>query len=200
MIRVGLTGGIGSGKSTVAAFFEDLGIPVYVADLQAKYLMENDAQLRDQITALLGASAYKDGQLNRGYVAEQVFGNAELLQDLNSLVHPAVRRDFQRWASLQKAPYVVQEAAILFENGGYQNFDKMILVTAPEGERLRRVMARDKASEADVRARMDHQWPDDRKRPLADFEIRNDTLPHVLQQVEEVHGELLELSGSMGVS
>lgn len=200
MITVGLTGGIGSGKSTVAAFFEDLGVPVYHSDARAKILMETDPRLRDGLIGLLGPETYREGQLDRAWVASRIFKDKALLEAVNALVHPAVRQDFLHWSEDQDSPYVLQEAAILFENGGYQNMDRMILVTAPETERLKRVVARDGAAEAAVRSRMKHQWPDARKRALADFEIRNDSLPHTRQQVGEIHRELLELSGSAGLS
>lgn len=194
MMRVGLTGGIGSGKSTVAGYFRELGVPVYDSDSRARDLMEQNPALRHQITALLGADAYKGGKLNRSYVAGRVFADPDLLASLNALVHPAVRLDFLAWSEAQQSPYVVQEAAILFENGGYRQLDQMVLVTAPESLRLRRVMKRDGASEAAVRARMNNQWDDAQKRPLAGFVVENTRRQSARAQVRKIHQKLLSLA------
>lgn len=196
MMRVGLTGGIGSGKSTVAGYFRDLGIPVYDSDTRARQLMEGQPSLRKDIEALLGPGAYLDGRLNRPYIAERVFGNPTLLAALNALVHPVVRRDFQQWSQQQHAPYVLQEAAVLFENGGYRQLDRTILVTAPETTRLRRVMKRDQASREAVQARMKNQWDDLKKIPLADFVIENSRREKARSQAREIHRKLLKLCGS----
>ncbi len=196
MIRVGLTGGIGSGKSTVASFFRELGAPVYDSDRRAKDLMNGDTDLREAITTLLGAEAYKDGSLNRQWIAGRVFSDPELLSSLNALVHPAVREDFNLWSAAQKAPYVLQEAAILMENGGNKHLDRTILVTAPESVRIARVVERDDVQAADVRERMENQWKDSDKIPLADFVIENTNLENTRRQVEDIHRELLQLSGA----
>ena len=143
---VGLTGGIGSGKTTVAHMFASQGIPVYNSDERAKELMVSSKELVNGIKSLLGEDAYTEDELNRGYVARRVFTDKALLQSLNDLVHPAVRNDFDDWTSEQNAPYVIQEAAILFENGAYEKFDSMILVTAPKMLRLKRIMQRDHES------------------------------------------------------
>ncbi len=195
-MRVGLTGGIGSGKSTVAGYFQELGVPVYNSDSRAKALMEQKASLRRQIEALLGPLAYNDNKLNRPYVATQVFANPDLLSALNALVHPEVRLDFQEWSEKQESPYVVQEAAILFENGGYRQLDQMVLVTAPEPVRLKRVMKRDGISEGEVRARMSNQWDDARKIPLADFLVDNTRRQSARAQVRKIHQRLLGLAAS----
>ncbi|MDC7997852.1 dephospho-CoA kinase [Gilvibacter sediminis] len=194
MISIGLTGGIGSGKSTVAGFFEELGIPIYYADDRAKSLMVENQELIASIKALLGDQAYTDdGRLNRAYIASQVFSDAELLESLNALVHPAVGKDFSTWAQAQHSPYVIKEAAILFENGSYTRSDATILVTAPENIRLQRVMNRDGASEEAVRARMQHQWPDEQKIPLADYVIENIDLEATRKQVISLHEQLISL-------
>lgn len=195
-MRVGLTGGIGSGKSTVAGYFRNLGIPVYDSDRQARDLMENTPALRSQIESLLGPEAYSGKRLNRPFIAGKVFDNPGLLASLNNLVHPVVRRNFLEWSERQRAPYVVQEAAILFENGGYRQLDQTVLVTAPESVRLRRVMKRDGVSEQAVRARMHNQWDDSRKIPLADFVIENSRRQTARSQVRKIHQRLLERSGS----
>lgn len=198
MKLIGLTGGIGSGKTTVAAFFGELGIPVYNSDRRARYLMEHRKDLRQAIIELLGPRAYTGEQLNTRYVARLVFSDGSLLSKLNALVHPEVRSDFEAWAKQQNAPYVLQEAAVLFENGGYKNLDRVILVTAPRPERIRRVVARDGSSAEDVTRRMNHQWPDSRKLELADFTIENSELASTQKQVLAIHRELLETSGSAG--
>lgn len=195
MIRVGLTGGIGSGKSTVADFFRALGVPVYDSDLRAKALMEQHGPLVQGIRQLLGPESFKGGHLDRPFIASRVFEAPELLRQLNALVHPVVREDFLAWSRGQKAPYVVQEAAILFENGGHRHLDRMILVTAPVEERIRRVMARDSVPREAVISRMKHQWPDADKIPLADFVIRNTDLETTRREVGCIHRELLEITG-----
>jgi dephospho-CoA kinase len=195
MMRVGLTGGIGSGKSTVAGFFSDLQIPVYDSDKRARVLMNQDPDLRREIVVLLGEKAYDDGNLNRKWVASRVFPDPGLLQALNALVHPAVRTDFGHWCDSQKAPYVIQEAAILIENGAYRHLDRLILVTAPESIRIERVVKRDGTTSRQVRERMQNQWPDSEKVPLADFVIENTDLGKTRRQVERIHRELLHLSG-----
>ncbi len=196
MICVGLTGGIGSGKSTVASYFTALGIPVYDSDTRAKALMQNDPVLRDQITQLLGQKAYNPEGLDRRWIASRVFSNPDLLKALNERVHPAVRADFDRWRTEQQAPYVVQEAAILLENGAYQHLDYTILVVAPLKTRIERVVARDKVTSTQVQERMKHQWTDDEKIPLADFVIENTDLENTRKAVEAIHRKLLKLSGS----
>ena len=189
---VGLTGGIGSGKTTVAGMFRDLGVPVYNSDTRAKELMSTSPELREKIVGLLGEDAYVKGELNRAFIAEQVFMNKELLAALNAIVHPAVREDFTSWASSQQASYVIQEAAILFENGAYTGFDSMILVTAPRKIRLERIMQRDSTSESDVLARMSHQWADEKKVPLAQFVIENIELENTRSAVGKIHKKLSE--------
>ncbi len=195
-MRVGLTGGIGSGKSTVAGYFRELGVPVYDSDSRARVLMERNPSLRHQIESLLGAEAYLGDLLNRQYVAARVFDNPALLASLNALVHPQVRLDFLEWSEGQQAPYVVQEAAILFENGAYRQLDRVVLVTAPERTRLRRVMKRDGATEQAVRARMNNQWDDVRKIPLADFVIDNTLRQTARTQVRKIHRQLLGLAAA----
>ena len=188
---VGLTGGIGSGKTTVARMFAALGIPVYNSDERAKELMVTSEELVNQIKSLLGEEAYSGSDLNREYIAGKVFLDKALLNALNDLVHPAVRDDFRNWASIQKTPYVIQEAAILFENGAHEYFDQMILVTAPKMIRLQRIMERDNVSEDHILARMNHQWEDERKIALSDYIIENIDLEKTEATVAEIHAELL---------
>lgn len=191
MKKVGLTGGIGSGKTTVAGLFAELGVPVYNSDKEAKRLMRDDAKLKGQILDLFGQQAYRDGELNRRHLAEVVFSNPDQLKQLNALVHPAVRNDFNRWSAAQQGPYVIQEAAILFENGSYPAFDHMILVTAPRQLRISRLKERDGSTEAEIMARMGQQWEDAKKVPLAHFVIENISLDKTRARVGEVHKMIL---------
>ena len=196
---IGLTGGIGSGKTTVARMFESHGIPVYNSDERARELMVKSEELVNDIKSLLGDDAYNGDELNREFVARIVFRDKEMLENLNSLVHPAVQEDFLKWAAAQETPYVIQEAAILFENGSYEKFDQMILVTAPKLMRLKRIMQRDNESEDNILARMSHQWDDAKKLPLANFVIENTDLEKTQTEVKEIHEKLCELSTSTGI-
>ena len=186
MIIVGLTGGIGSGKSTVAGFFKELGVPVYNSDKQAKKLMRNSKKLRKAIINLLGESAYNGKKLNRSVIAKKVFADKELLLALNGLVHPAVKKHFVKWAKKQKSNYVIQEAAVLFENGSYENYDKMILVRAPIAIRIARIQERDGSSESEILARMKHQWSDEEKSALSDYIIDNIDLDKTSLEVDRI--------------
>lgn len=184
---VGLTGGIGSGKSTVAEMFKDLGIPVFIADEEAKALLAADPEVVSEVTALLGPEAYKDGHPDRAWIAGRVFAEKELLNKLNAIIHPAVAARFAAWYKAQEAPYVIYEAAILFEHGGHKKCDRVILVTAPEDIRLKRVVKRDRTASETVKARMAHQWPDEQKIPMADIVIENINLTETLKIVKKIH-------------
>ena len=190
---IGLTGGIGSGKTTVAKLFEELGVPVYNSDLKAKKLMQNSKELRTAVIDLLGKESYVLQKLNKKYIADKIFDDKELLQKLNAIVHPAVRQDFIKWAKRKIAPYVIQEAAILFENNSYKTFDKIILVKAPKEVRLQRVLTRDAISEKEILTRMENQWDDSKKIPLADYVIENTDLERTKIQVEKIHHELTKM-------
>jgi dephospho-CoA kinase len=192
MLKVGITGGIGSGKTTVCKIFEQLGIPVYYADDRAKRLMVEDPQLVRGIMALLGEEAYTpEGQLDRTFVANIVFNNPGKLAQLNDLVHPAVARDGAAWQEKQtEVPYTLKEAALLYEAGSYRALDRMICVVAPEEMRIQRVMERDRVDRAAVLARMDKQWPQAQKARLADFLIYNDGTQSLVQQVVRIHKRL----------
>lgn len=191
---VGLTGGIGSGKSTVAKMFKKLGVPVYNSDKKAKKLMKSSKKLRASIKALLGDDAYDGTKLNKAYIAGKIFQDKSLLNKLNGVVHPAVREDFISWAKKQEAPYVIQEAAIIFENGLHEFYDKIILVTAPEKLRLKRLLEREGASKPDIVARMGNQWHDTRKIKLSDHVIENLVLEDTILKVKKVHKLLLNHS------
>lgn len=191
MLKVGITGGIGSGKSTVCRVFEWLGVPVYYADDRAKQLMTEDAALRSEIRTLFGDEAYlPDGSLNRAHIAGIVFQNEDMLRQLNALVHPAVHRDGEAWHLRQTAPYTLREAALLYESGGYRLLDKMVAVTAPAELRIERVMARDGVDRSAVEARLNKQWPEEKKVKMADFVIVNDGTTPLLPQILQVHRAL----------
>lgn len=188
---VGLTGGIGSGKSTVAKMFAKLEVPIYIADDEAKKLMHEDVEVKNQIVALLGEESYVDDQLNRTYIADLVFNDKKLLEKLNAIVHPAVANHFLSWKNTQESNYVIKEAAILFENGGYKKCDYTILVTAPEEMRINRVMKRDHTKKSKVLERLKNQWTDIEKIPLADFVIKNTDLEKTRLQVTKIHNKLI---------
>ena len=190
MIKVGITGGIGSGKSTISKVLASMGYPVYIADAKAKELMHTDSQLISELKELFGEDIYHEEKLNRVKLAQLVFSNKEKLAQLNALVHPAVKRDFENWCSKQKSHIMFEEAAILFETGSYTFFDKTIVVAATEEERIKRVMLRDKCSREDVLNRMKNQWPQEKKVALADFVINNEGDELVIPQVLGVLGEL----------
>lgn len=193
MFKVAITGGIGSGKSYVARIFETKKIPVYYADKEAKRLMFRDLELKSQIKSLFGKKAYhSNGRLNRPFIASKVFQDSALLAKLNKIVHPAVARDFQTWSNNQKALYVIEESAIIFEIGGQKNFDKTILVTADKATRIRRVIKRDKATKAQVEARMKKQWSDKKKIKLADYIISNNDGDDILKQIESIHKKIIK--------
>lgn len=191
---VGLTGGIGSGKSTVAQTFRDLGVPVYDSDKEAKSLMVNSPELKSAIIDLLGDNAYTGKTLNRSYIAELVFKDAGLLQKLNKIVHPAVRQHFLKWANEQSAPYVIQETALIFENGVQDNYSATILVTAPLEMRLKRVMERDGVGKQVVLERMKNQMDDNQKIDLAQFCIENIDLEATKEKVRGLHAKLRSMA------
>jgi len=190
MIVVGLTGGIGSGKSTIAKEFAALGIAVFNSDEQAKALIANNAQVKEHIIAAFGEEAYQNGEYNRAYIAQIVFNNPEKLAILNNIVHPALAKYFKQWAKKQTSLYVLKEAAILFESGSYKDCDYIITVTAPEEVRIARVMARDHCTEAQVRARMAQQWTDEQRIALSNAVIENIDLESAKEQVKRINDEL----------
>jgi dephospho-CoA kinase len=193
-IKVGLTGGIGSGKSIVARIFEVLGVPVYYADEAAKSLYKSDPMLKKEIISFFGEEAYVDGELNRKYISSIVFSSPEKLELLNSLVHPATIKDAEKWLSAQTAPYAVKEAALIFESGSHRDLDHVIGVFAPESLRIQRVMSRDQVTEEEVRRRMNNQIEDRIKMRLCDFVIHNDEKQLLIPQVLDIHAKLLSLS------
>lgn len=191
MIVIGLTGGIGSGKSTVAAMFQELGVPVYDSDKRAKFLMNTSEVINKQLVELLGKEAYVKGKLNRSYIAEKVFNDSELLAKLNNIVHPVVRQDFIDWTKNQESCYVIQETALLFENKSQELYDDVILVTAPKEVRIERVLGRDNSTREQVKARMNNQLDDEIKLELANFIIENTDLERTREKVLQVHASIL---------
>lgn len=192
MIVVGLTGGIGSGKTTVAKAFKALGVPVYIADVEAKKLMNRSKVIKRKLTALLGENAYADGKLNRPYIANIIFNDKSYLEKMNAIVHPKVARHFEKWAAKQGTPYVIKEVAILFENGGNAQCDFVITVTAPKALRIERLLKRDDTTKEKIEAIMKNQWSDSEKIKLSDFVISNKTLDKTRRQVYKVHQKILQ--------
>ena len=195
MLKVGITGGIGSGKTTVCQIFATLGIPIYYADVRAKELMVSDADLIQQIQKLLGENAYLNGELNRKYIAEKAFHDKNLLQQLNTIVHPAVFQDTLNWFQKHHdKAYTLYEAAIMFESGSYKLMDKMITVFAPLEDRISRTMKRDHISREEVLERVDKQMLEEEKMKRADFVIYNDHSQPLIQQVLTIHEHIMVIS------
>ncbi|RXK57597.1 dephospho-CoA kinase [Lacibacter luteus] len=193
MLKIGLTGGIGSGKTTVAKVLEVLGVPVYYADDAAKQLMNTNEALKQQLISNFGKETYfENGELNRKHLAAIVFNSKEKLALLNSFVHPATIADAQEWFSKQTAPYVVKEAALLFESGTAEGLDYIIGVTAPLTIRLKRVMNRDHVPAEEVKRRMANQIDEQLKMKLCDFAVHNNEQQLLLPQVTALHNHLLQ--------
>lgn len=193
MITIGLTGGIGSGKTTIAQWFQEKGIPVYNSDFEAKKLMNENEDLIQQLIELFGDETYKNGEYNRSYVASKVFNDKELLNQLNAIVHPAVFKHFDEWMDNQNSSFVVKEAAILFESGSYKDCDYIISVIADEEKRIDRVAKRDQLNEDQIRSRMKNQWTDEQRIEKSDFIIENNKDLNALKlEFEKVFDEILD--------
>jgi dephospho-CoA kinase len=192
MHKIGITGGIGAGKSTVARIFGVLGIPVYQADHRAKFLMASDPDIRELIIRLLGKAAYLDDhRLNTAWIASQVFSDPWQLSRLNGIVHPAVEKDYLDWHHQHVGlPYTLKEAALIFDAGSYLSLDATIVVLADEAVRIDRVMHRDHLSLQAVRQRIEQQWPESRRKLLADYTIDNNGHQALIPQVLAIHREL----------
>jgi dephospho-CoA kinase len=186
MKKIGITGGIGSGKSYVSSIIKSMGFPVYHSDESAKLLMESNPVIKEGLQLLCGNSIYEKDELNKKKLAELIFESPELREKVNGLVHHIVRADFAQWASNQSKEIVFNEAAILFETGAHTNFDATILVIAPEAIRINRVMKRENCSRELVLKRIHSQWSDEQKSGLANFQIINDSVSPLLSQVEQV--------------
>ncbi|MBK8515794.1 MAG: dephospho-CoA kinase [Saprospiraceae bacterium] len=197
MKKIGITGGIGSGKSTICKIFETLGIPVYYADQRARKLMNTNPTVKKGVKDLLGLDSYhKNGQLNRKYIGLKIFSDKTYMAKINQIVHPVVRTDSDRWAEqfdTAVTPYVVKEAALLVENGSYSTLDSLIVVTCPEELRIKRVMARDKISREEVIKKMKTQLPEEDKIMVADYLINNDGIQALIPQVWKIHHKLTNI-------
>ncbi len=190
-LTIGITGGIGSGKSTVGQIFKILGIPLFEADLVAKTLINSNQEVRNGLIQLFGREIYgSDNRINRKMLANLIFNDDNLLKKVNQLVHPAVRNEFTNWMKLQDSEYIIHEAAILFESGFYKMMDYNILVSAPEEMRIERVCKRENITPEKVRERMAKQWPDEEKRKLTTLEIVNDNKKLIIPQIVEIDKNL----------
>lgn len=190
---VGITGGIGAGKSTVSMIFQSFGIPIYEADFHSKNLLDSDLKLQSSLVDLLGSVILEEMKINRAIMANLIFNDRVLLDKTNALIHPKVGAHFKNWVSEQKAPYVIKEAAILFESGSFKKCDKVIMVSAPVEMRINRVMMRSDISRKEVLSRISKQWPDERKIELADYVIHNNEQESIIKQSIEIHKKLLSL-------
>lgn len=191
MLKVGLTGGMGSGKTTVARIFQVMGIPVFYADAEAKKLMEEDLVLRENIINALGTESYTGSQPNRKYMAQQVFSDPEKLTILNSLIHPAIIAQAEKWMKCQSSPFAIKEAAILFESNSHKKLDFVIGVESPEDLRISRSIERDNLSKDQVKSRMARQMSQVEKMKLCDFVIINDERHSLIEQVLSIYNILL---------
>lgn len=192
MIKVGITGGIGAGKSLICSILERMCYPVFYSDIVAKKIITSNPQVRIDLIELFGKQIFKNGQLDRKLLASLLFSDSTLIEKMNAIVHPKVREEFENWSLSQNSPLVFNEAAILFETGSYKNFNATILVTAPLEIRLNRVMNRDNSIKSDVQKRIDNQWSDEQKSILSTYRIQNDDSQSVLDQLDEVLNELIK--------
>ncbi len=193
MKQIGITGNIGSGKSTVAKIFATLGIPIYDADARAKLVMTDNPTLKEALIQLLSEQAYlANGSLDRAFIAAKVFKNQDLLNGLNALVHPAVYKDYEDWVLVQTAPYVVKEAALLYESESYKQLDKIMVVHCSDELRIQRTMQRDQSTREAVVERLQKQMPQAEKMARADFLINNDESQLLIPQVMNLHQQFLK--------
>lgn len=197
MLKIGLTGGIGSGKSTVAKIFETLGIPVYYADAEAKRLMNSSETLKKVIRQNFGEATYENDQLNRKYLAGIVFNDPEKLELLNALIHPVTINDAEQWMQQQSAPYSIKEAALLFESGAAENLDFIVGVYAPQALRIKRVMKRDGLTTDEIMKRINRQVNEEMKMKLCDFVITNNEQELLIPQVLKLHQHFSGLSNKL---
>lgn len=189
MLKIGLTGGIGVGKTTVAKIFESFGIPVFYSDIESKALMF-DAQIRSHVVDLFGKESYDSNQLNKKHIADQLFVDPKKRNSLEAILYPRVREEFQKWASKQKTPYVINESALIFEKNIASYFDKIILVKAPLDLRIKRVLERDRTTESEVKNRIALQEQTSKNEKLSDFLINNDNLTNLELICRNIHNKL----------
>ncbi|WP_299103197.1 dephospho-CoA kinase [uncultured Winogradskyella sp.] len=192
MVVVGLTGGIGSGKTTILNYFKTLGVPIYIADDEAKALMNRSKVIKRKLVALFGEEAYKDDKLNRPYLASKIFNDKALLDKMNAIVHPKVASHFKRWLQKQSSTYVIKEAAIIFENNLQSQYHYIITVIADEDLRIKRVMKRDNTSKEKIKSIINNQLSDKEKAEKSDFVIVNNDLLVAKNQADKVHNEILQ--------
>jgi dephospho-CoA kinase len=194
MIKVGITGGMGSGKSTVAKVFETLGIPVFYADTRAKILMDENAELKEKIQENFGEDTYVYGKLDRKHLSSIIFNDSKKLALLNSFVHPATIKDADDWMKQQKTHYAIKEAALIFESGAQEYLDYVIGVYSPTTIRIQRVIKRDNITAEEVKLRMNKQIDEEIKMRLCDFVITNDEQKLLIPQVLKIHEELMQIT------
>lgn len=188
---VGLTGGIGSGKTTIANMFHELGVSIYIADVEAKMLMHTSHDIKNELIEAFGEETYDDGELNRSYLSNIVFNQPEKLQQINAIVHPRVGQHFKDWyVARSEETYIIKEVAILFENGSYEHCDKIITVVAPLETRFQRLLERDQTTREAIQSRMNNQWTDAEKIVLSDYIIHNEDLEKAKEQVVKIHQEI----------
>ncbi len=192
---VGLTGGIGSGKSTITQIFCQLKIPIYEADTASKRIIDTDSELQKELIKLLGNEVMNESRINRRFMALKIFNNKELLKKVNALIHPAVGNDFEKWLKKQNPPYVIKEAAILFESGAHKQCDKIVVVAAtPQEMRINRIVKRGNVSREEAIIRMNNQWPEEQKVKKADYVIYNDGGQSIIKQVISIHESIIRQS------
>ncbi|MBK7523511.1 MAG: dephospho-CoA kinase [Saprospiraceae bacterium] len=194
-MKIGITGGMGSGKTTVCSIFESMGVPVYYADVMAKKILISNKEVKMKIKNLLGEKAYyKNGRPDRTFIASKVFTDKRLLESLNAIVHPAVHHDFENFyiAHKDKAPYILNEAALLVENGSFKRFEKLIVVTCPEKIRIQRIQKRDKTTIEVIQKRLQNQLPEEEKIKHADFIVNNSGEKALIPQIWEIHQKLIK--------
>lgn len=189
---VGLTGGIGSGKTTVSNMFKDLGVPVYIADVEAKKLMNSSEVIKRKLIDLFGPKAYENNELNRTFIASKIFNGNANLEKMNAIIHPKVAKHFKQWLQKQNSPYVIKEAAIIFEHNTQSQYDAIITVIADKEMRISRILKRDGTTKDKILSIMKHQLSDGEKVKMSDFVILNDDLEHTKEQVLKIHNSILK--------
>jgi dephospho-CoA kinase len=189
---IGLTGGIGSGKTTVSNMFKDLGVPVYIADIEAKNLMNSSAVIKRKLIDLFGDIAYQNNELNRAYISSKIFNDKVYLEKMNAIIHPKVAEHFKHWLQKQTSLYVIKEAAIIFEHNTQSQYDAIITVIADKDDRINRILKRDNTTKDKILSIMKHQLSDEEKVKMSNFIILNDNLEHTKEQVLKTHNSILK--------